>query len=37
MRRGSTSEVTREDHIEVRASVLNVLALALLLPLRGDA
>jgi len=36
MRRRSTSELPREDHIEVRASVLSLRGL-LLLPPRGDA
>jgi hypothetical protein len=36
MRRGVTSESLREDHIEVRARVLDLLG-RLLLPLRGDA
>jgi hypothetical protein len=36
MRRRGTNEVAREDHIDVRASVLDLLGLALLLPLRGD-
>jgi len=37
MRRRSTSELPREDHIEVRARVLDLPGLALLLPPRGDA